>query len=429
MFLVKWKFPYGSDKWRQYIPFFPFPYRKTNGGVLFPAEGYSWIMRDELAASFEWMRVFGFEAELEKCGHYDNAMISIEQCDLFFPGNDEKPYAFVAELFEMRRQAKTKKEYDVVEMAIKLALNSLYGKTVQSVGGTEDAPPSCACPYYGAAITAHCRAALLRAALLAPYDIVAFMTDGITSLEPLKGLERVKEVIDGKPKNPDTIIDLGDWEYERMKGGGFLQSGVYYLEHYSGEMKDRTRGANKQNLLYVKDFKELFLNEVIPAWETFDFDAGDTRLSLLMRVRTFVTAGAACASLKRFRLLGRWAEVERWQDIHTLGVKRMLPAERLLYYSRFPKYKGRITKDMIAVPLKELRVDQKKLEAALRTGKPLRCFFLVPSYPAINKTPDTLSKAANPDWLNAEYYEGIDEPSASVALADLNEETADALMG
>ena len=56
-------------------------------------------------------------------------------------GNDDKPYAFVAELYEMRRVAKSQKEYDIVEMAIKLTLNSLYGKTVQGVGGTEDAPP------------------------------------------------------------------------------------------------------------------------------------------------------------------------------------------------------------------------------------------------------------------------------------------------
>jgi DNA polymerase elongation subunit (family B) len=41
----------------------------------------------------------------------------------------------VAELYEMRRVAKSKKEYDIVEKAIKLTLNSLYGKTVQSVGG------------------------------------------------------------------------------------------------------------------------------------------------------------------------------------------------------------------------------------------------------------------------------------------------------
>jgi hypothetical protein len=62
-----------------------------------------------------------------------------------------------------------------MEMAIKLSINSLYGKTVQCVGGTEYEPPSCACPYYGSAITANCRARLLEAALLDPYAIVGFM--------------------------------------------------------------------------------------------------------------------------------------------------------------------------------------------------------------------------------------------------------------
>jgi hypothetical protein len=70
----------------------------------------------------------------------------VQEWNEFIPGNDERPYAFVETLFEMRRVAKTKKEYDIVEKAIKLTLNSLYGKTVQSVGGDENNAPSCCCP-------------------------------------------------------------------------------------------------------------------------------------------------------------------------------------------------------------------------------------------------------------------------------------------
>jgi hypothetical protein len=43
----------------------------------------------------------------------DLSSIMIEQWDEFVPGNDEIPYAFVAELYEMRREAKSKKEYDI----------------------------------------------------------------------------------------------------------------------------------------------------------------------------------------------------------------------------------------------------------------------------------------------------------------------------
>ncbi|MGB6709574.1 MAG: hypothetical protein WBE85_05305, partial [Methylocella sp.] len=117
--------------------------------------------------------------------------------------------------------AKTEKEYNIVEQAIKLALNSLYGKTVQSVGGDEETPPSCACPYYGAAITANCRARLMEAAIIDPYSIVAFMTDGIVATRELTGLLRAKEVFESVPPE-GTIMNLGDWEFERMAGGFFL---------------------------------------------------------------------------------------------------------------------------------------------------------------------------------------------------------------
>ena len=155
MFRVKWKSPTWSKKDNRGVPWFPFPYRTRRKSILFPNEGHAWIMRDELISAFKWARRF----DCADC-------ITAEEWNEFIPGNDEKPYAFVQELYEMRRVAKTKKEYDIVEKAIKLTLNSLYGKTVQSVGGDEDNAPSCACPYYGAAITANCRSRLVEAAIL-----------------------------------------------------------------------------------------------------------------------------------------------------------------------------------------------------------------------------------------------------------------------
>ncbi|MFZ0494422.1 MAG: DNA polymerase [Methylocella sp.] len=210
MFRVKWKFPMYSQKDKRGMPFFPFPYRTKRKSILFPNKGHAWIMRDELVAAFKWAKRFDCVEG-----------ITIEEWNEFIPGNDEKPYAFVAELYEMRRVAKTEKEYNIVEQAIKLALNSLYGKTVQSVGGDEENPPSCACPYYGAAITANCRARLMEAAIIDPYSIVAFMTDGIVATRELTGLLRAKEVFESVPPE-GTIMNLGDWEFERMAGGFFL---------------------------------------------------------------------------------------------------------------------------------------------------------------------------------------------------------------
>jgi hypothetical protein len=55
-------------------------------------ENHAWITRDELVAVFKWMRRFDCP--------------TVEEWNEFVPGNDEKPYAFVAELYEMRRPLK-----------------------------------------------------------------------------------------------------------------------------------------------------------------------------------------------------------------------------------------------------------------------------------------------------------------------------------
>jgi hypothetical protein len=43
--------------------------------------------------------------------------IDVEEWSEFVPGNDERPYEFVQELYEMRRQAKPEKEYNIIEIA------------------------------------------------------------------------------------------------------------------------------------------------------------------------------------------------------------------------------------------------------------------------------------------------------------------------
>lgn len=63
MFKVRWKFPLGAAK--QFIPSFPFPYRTKSGAILFPSEGYSWLMRDELAAGLKWMKALDLENGLK----------------------------------------------------------------------------------------------------------------------------------------------------------------------------------------------------------------------------------------------------------------------------------------------------------------------------------------------------------------------------
>ena len=133
------------------------------------------------------------------------------------PRQSVRPFEFVRDLFLKRRKIKERSEragrYDIREKAIKLALNSIYGKLAQSVGGDGEAP-AVANPYYAAATTAYCRRRLIEAALIDPHAIVFFATDGIVSTRELHGLARVRRKGDVvPPEKPDRLLIYVDqWE-------------------------------------------------------------------------------------------------------------------------------------------------------------------------------------------------------------------------
>jgi hypothetical protein len=231
MFKIRFQFPtyeqYHTDARKAvFIPFFPLPYRQKGGGILFPASGYGWYMRDDVLAAISWLERFvpGFPRSAKK--PVKITAFNIEEAWIFEPSLDgrvnERPFDFIRERFEERRRIKDESErtgkYDIREKAIKLSLNSIYGKLAQSVGTQGKAPPI-ANPYYAAAITAHCRRRLMEAALLDPHAIVFFATDGIVSTRPLNGLARVRKKGDA--------VDLGDWEYCEADSGLFVLPGVY----------------------------------------------------------------------------------------------------------------------------------------------------------------------------------------------------------
>jgi hypothetical protein len=171
------------------------------GGILFPRKGSGWYFRDDVIAAKRWLEKFAspgaavskdglaipisakaasrmkLSADDRKQGY---ALIVAKA--VFFHVSAEhaqdKPYAFVQRLLDERvrimEKNKASGDYDITEKAIKLCLNSLYGKAAQSIGGSEHKPPVTACPWYAGAITAGTRRAVLEAALHAPNDVVQF---------------------------------------------------------------------------------------------------------------------------------------------------------------------------------------------------------------------------------------------------------------
>lgn len=174
---------------------FPFRYQKR---IFWPHSGSGWYHASEVTAALE---VFA-----------DSAIeIEIIEGYIFEPSTDERPFAWVPALYEER--AAYKRVGDAREKILKLGLNSLYGKTAQSIGGKDGQAPPFQCYLWAGMITADCRARLLRAAAMSD-SVLAIATDGLFTSAPVEQLE----LGDG----------LGDWEATEVEAGLMLiQPGVY----------------------------------------------------------------------------------------------------------------------------------------------------------------------------------------------------------
>jgi hypothetical protein len=252
----------------------------------------------------------------------------------------------------------------------------------------------------------------MRAALKNPYAIVSFMTDGIVSTRPLDLGERLK-------KNGADDVQLGDWECKEVKSGFFLASGIYsYIETKvgkDGKPEDmtlcRSRGFNPHKITLGKDLMDFFLDNVLPLWsEPIRKVDGEFFIPALeYKMQRYITLGDACASKQRYRLIGRWAKVRRAINILTPGPKRKMDVDNPWTFCMSEDDAGKMTKKKARAMSKNLSpwLDDRLDEAiaCLMSGKPLRCEFLIPTFPVENKTPEKLSAPSVPNWI-----EDIEKP-------------------
>jgi len=150
-----------------------------------------------------------------------------------YVGSTERPFDWVSDVYATRRD--WKRRGISAQLALKLLLNSIYGKMAQRVGWNETTrrlPPFHQLEWAGW-VTAHVRARLFRLMTHIKWeDLVAVETDGLyTTASPESlGIEHSEE--------------LGAWgisEYDEMM---YLQSGLAWLRH-GDEWEVKRRGLDK----------------------------------------------------------------------------------------------------------------------------------------------------------------------------------------
>jgi len=212
----------------------PLPHRDSRGAVTYPTMLMGWYWQPEVS-----MLVSLFKLDTD-------AYKILERWE-WLPAEDAEPYPWreVMQSMYAKRQA-LKRAGDPTQMAFKLGLNSLYGKTVQRVGWDEQArtPPKSHTLPIGGFLTSFCRAAVADILYgVATQDLISVDTDGVFFTGPPPGPRRAPEIIgDG----------LGEWSVAEYDEILYMQNGVYMLRQDDTWIPPKTRGIAKE-ALYKKD--------------------------------------------------------------------------------------------------------------------------------------------------------------------------------
>lgn len=147
------------------------------------------------------------------------------------------PFSFIPEMYAQRSVWKA--EGNPAQLALKLCLNSLYGKLAQRIGG-DDGPPRWHQLEWAGAITSGCRALVWEAASFAAREdgLISIDTDGVYSTVPFHD----DALRNGKGTK------LGQWEMEEYEGILALQSGIYWLKKGGEWQKPKSRGIPRASL-------------------------------------------------------------------------------------------------------------------------------------------------------------------------------------
>lgn len=245
----------------------PFPWRNSQGGLRYPATGSGYYWNHEVSVAIQ---------------HY--AGIDVRGGYVFHPASDTRPFSFVRSMYESRLALKAVGNDS--QIAIKLGLNSLYGKLAQGVS-YNGKTPAWQCHFWAGNVTSHCRATLLRMAQTDTANIVSFATDSII-------------YADRNPQFP-TDETLGGLSLTEWHNLFVAQQGMYH-GYIDGKPKERTRSFVRGGLDWTA---------IREGWDT-----QGVRFSLPVDSNYFMSLGLACSRNKP-QENGRWGSTQKALTLKT----------------------------------------------------------------------------------------------------------------
>lgn len=260
--------------------FAPFPFRANEdmagipsvgaGSVFYAHGGQRWIWQAEVAAAQQ---------------HFGPERIPVYEGWVWVPECDHKPFEKIPEMYALRQQMVA--DRNGAEKIIKLIINSVYGKTAQSIGWGWDRElgrpkrPDTQCFTWAGLITSGCRAMILDAVMRG--DVVSIATDGILSRTPIDLYA------------PDQKI-LGAWEAKEVQEAWLFQSGVYTMVNRKGQRTYKTRGFSA---------REIGHEDLINAW-----NEGRTTVSTRAGQTRFVSSKSGLGRTNPAEYIGQWIPSE-----------------------------------------------------------------------------------------------------------------------
>lgn len=217
---------------RDWLPGFvqpgPLFNRDYRGVVSYPPETFGWYPANSANIVWQWPGV-----EIVKAWIWEpdkNSEVPLK------PFNDREMVNFP--LMFAQRDYYGSIGRDDLKYALKITLNSGYGKTAQKTGVMEgDNLPAFHQIEWAAHITDHCREKIFSAAMaaFAADALVSIETDAIYTTKRIPYLDR--QVRDG----------LGYWKREEYSGICYLASGIYFTRGTDGKWGFHNRGLDRDS--------------------------------------------------------------------------------------------------------------------------------------------------------------------------------------